>query len=65
LTSDWNRNRLDTEGVNNRTMYVDTVSISATDFDISPDNQRTLFGNGQLAAREFLDRLRPERRIAG
>ncbi len=65
LTSDWNRNRLDSEGVNNRTMYVDTLDISATDFHISPDNQQALFDNGQLAARRFLDNQKPERRIAG
>lgn len=65
LTSDWNRHRLDREGVGGRTMFVDTVNISATDFRLSQDDQQTLFGNGQRAARLFLDRLPTGSRLAG
>lgn len=65
LTSDWNRHRLDSEGVNNRTMFVDTVNISATDFHLSKSDQQMLFDNGQRAARLFLDGLPSDHRLAG
>ena len=65
LTGDWNRYRLDGDGVNNRTIFVDTMRISATDFDLSTQDQQALFDNGQAAGHMFLDRLTPEHRIAG
>lgn len=54
LTADWNRYQLDEEGVNQRTIYVNTTGISATDFDLSSAAQDTLFRSGQAAATKFL-----------
>jgi NTE family protein len=54
LTADWNRYRLDEEGVNQRTIYVNTDGISATNFSLSADTQNTLFSSGQAAAVKFL-----------
>ncbi|GGU32792.1 patatin-like phospholipase family protein [Lentzea flava] len=65
LTGDWNRHRLDSEGVGRRTMFVDTMSISATDFGISRAEQEKLFDNGRRAAQEFLDVQSSVRRLAG
>jgi len=55
LTSDWNRYHLDEEGVNRRTIYVDTTGVSATDFDIDPPTRDRLFANGTAAATKFLE----------
>ena len=54
LTADWNRYRLDEEGVNQRTIYVNTDGISATNFSLPTKTQNELFSNGQAAATEFL-----------
>jgi NTE family protein len=54
LTSDWNRYSFDDEGVNQRTIYVDTTGVSATDFTLDARTRQTLFANGQAAARAFL-----------
>lgn len=54
LTADWNRYRLDEEGVNSRTIFVDTTGVSSTDFGIDKDARRRLFENGQAAAQKFL-----------
>jgi NTE family protein len=37
-----------------RTIFVDTTGISATDFDITKETQQTLFANGQRAATKFI-----------
>ncbi|MGD3111858.1 patatin-like phospholipase family protein [Streptomyces sp. YGL11-2] len=58
VRGDWNRYRLQDEGVGRRTIYVDTTGISATDFGLSPDTRQRLFANGQAAARLFLARHR-------
>ncbi|GAA3647157.1 patatin-like phospholipase family protein [Lentzea roselyniae] len=65
LTGDWNRHRLDSEGVGRRTMFVDTMNISATDFGISRADQETLLENGRRAAHEFLDSTSSGHRLAG
>jgi NTE family protein len=39
-----------------RTMFVDTLKVKATDFDIDEATQRQLYQNGQLAAQKFLGR---------
>lgn len=65
LTGDWNKHRLDSEGVGSRTMFVDTMNISATDFGISRLDQEKLFENGRQAAREFLDNASTGRRLVG
>jgi NTE family protein len=59
LTGDWNRYQLDAEGVNRRTIYVDTTGVSATNFGIDPAMQQRLFENGQAAAQKFLAQLPP------
>ncbi|MCD2196130.1 patatin-like phospholipase family protein [Actinomycetospora endophytica] len=57
LTADWNRYRLAEEGVGRRTVFVDTSGISATDFDLTQDDQNTLFQNGRTAAARFLRQI--------
>ena len=59
LTSDWARYRLVEEGVNRRTIYVDTTGVSATDFNIDAATRERLFANGQAAAHKFLGALPP------
>ena len=54
LMDDWNVYSLSDEGVNQRTIAVDTTGISTLDFDLTPEQEQTLFGNGQAAARKFL-----------
>jgi NTE family protein len=60
LTADWNRYRLDAEGVNRRTIFVDTTGVAATDFDIDDETRQELFENGQVAARKFLAAQPPQ-----
>lgn len=47
---------LDDERVTERTVFVDTMDVSAVDFDIDARTQRMLYENGTRAARRFLDR---------
>ncbi len=54
LTGNWNRYRLQADGVNQRTIYVDTMGVSSTDFSIDADTRQRLFANGQHAAQLFL-----------
>ncbi len=42
-----------------RTIFVDNAGIKATDFDITPEQQQTLFENGQEAARDWLKQQKP------
>jgi len=58
VLGDWNRYFLEDEGVQRRTIYVDTMHVSATDFMLSREIQEQLFQNGYDAARHFLDRAR-------
>jgi NTE family protein len=57
LTADWNRYRLDEEGVNRRTIFVDKTGVAATDFDIDKATRQRLYDNGQAAAQKFLANL--------
>ncbi len=57
LTADWNRYRLDEDGVNRRTIFVDTTGVAATDFDIDKPTRQRLFDNGQAAAQKFVANL--------
>ncbi|HWS44793.1 MAG TPA: patatin-like phospholipase family protein [Acidimicrobiia bacterium] len=50
---------LDDEHVTERTIFVDTLNVSATDFDIDTATQQRLFDNGQRAAKTFLDSWPP------
>jgi NTE family protein len=45
---------LDDPSVLARTMFVDTMGIKATDFDIDSTKQDALAANGEEAARAFL-----------
>ncbi|HEX3787612.1 MAG TPA: patatin-like phospholipase family protein [Pseudonocardiaceae bacterium] len=54
LLSEWNRYHLDDEGVNQRTILVDTTGVSSLDFGLTAAQQQTLFGNGQAAGQKFL-----------
>jgi NTE family protein len=51
---EWNRYPLADEGVGARTVFVDTMGISSTDFGLTPDLRAKLFANGQGAAGRFL-----------
>lgn len=51
---EWNRYPLEDEDVGNRTVYVNTMGISATDFGLSSQIRDVLFENGCTAATAFL-----------
>jgi NTE family protein len=57
LTADWNRYRLEAEGVNRRTIFVDTTGVAATDFGIDASTRQRLFQNGREAAQKFIASL--------
>jgi NTE family protein len=50
------RVHLDDPCVLARTMFVDTSGVSATDFDLSPEQRERLYRNGRAAAERFLAR---------
>jgi NTE family protein len=54
LMDDWNQYCLSDEGVNQRTIMVDTTGISTLDFDLTATQEQTLFDSGQAAAQRFL-----------
>ena len=41
------------------TIFIDNAGIKATDFGITPEQQQTLFENGQQAARNWLKQQKP------
>jgi len=49
----WNRYALEDEGVDARTMLVDTSGVSATDFEIDAATRKRLYDNGYRAAQAF------------
>jgi NTE family protein len=51
---EWNRYPLADQGVGARTVYIDTMHVSSTDFDLSSELRDQLFANGQAAAVKFL-----------
>jgi NTE family protein len=51
---EWNRYPLADQGVGARTVFVDTMTISSTDFGLTPELRDRLFTNGQAAAVRFL-----------
>jgi NTE family protein len=64
---EWNRYPLADEGVGARTVFVDTMGVSSTDFGLTPDLRGRLFASGQAAAGQFLaawDRAHPPRPAA-
>jgi NTE family protein len=46
-------------GKASRTIFIDNAGIKATDFGITPEQQQTLFENGQTAARDWLKLQKP------
>jgi NTE family protein len=54
VIGDWNRYRLDEEGVNSRTIYVNTDGVSAMDFSLSSATRERLYESGREAARAFI-----------
>lgn len=54
LMSGHDRYHLEDEGVTQRTIFVDTLKVSTTDFGIEPATQRALFDNGVAAGEDFV-----------
>ena len=59
LMAGWDRYHLDDENVTQRTIFVDTGSMSATDFGITKQEQSQLFESGRSAATSFLTDQKP------
>ena len=59
LMAGWDRYHLDDENVTQRTIFVDTGSMSATDFGITKQEQSQLFKSGRSAATSFLTDQKP------
>jgi NTE family protein len=55
MTGFYDRMHIDDEAVIDRTIFVDTLDVKATDFGIGPETQQALFRNGVQAATEFLE----------
>ena len=55
MTGFYDRIHIDEPSVTARTIFVDTGKVKATDFDLDPGTQNTLFQNGRDAALKFLD----------
>jgi NTE family protein len=55
MTSFYDQIHLDAPSVVARTMFVDTMKVRSTDFDIDRRSRRRLFDNGRRAAERFLD----------
>jgi NTE family protein len=53
LTSEWDRYHVD-QAAANRTIFVPNAGVTATQFDLSKEQQATLFRNGARAATSFL-----------
>jgi NTE family protein len=54
MTNFHDQMHIDDPSVLARTMFVDTGSVKATDFDIDEATQETLFASGRKAATKFL-----------
>ena len=59
LMAGWDRYHLDDENVTQRTVFVDTGSMSATNFGITKQEQSQLFESGRSAATSFLKDQKP------
>jgi NTE family protein len=59
LLSGWDRYHLDDEQVTQRTVFVDTASVSAIDFNITSAEQQRLERSGRAAAKKFLTEHAP------
>jgi NTE family protein len=54
LLGEHDQYHLDDDHVVERTIFVDTLGVAATDFDIDRAAQDALYANGQAAAARFL-----------
>ncbi len=59
LLSGWDRYHLDDEKVTDRTVFVDTGSMSATNFGITTAEQQQLYEAGRSAGTTFLNSQKP------
>ncbi|GGI08144.1 patatin-like phospholipase family protein [Egicoccus halophilus] len=55
LTSFYDRIHLEQDAVRARTIFIDTLKVRATDFDLDRATQQQLYDNGRRAAEKFLD----------
>ncbi len=55
MTGFYDAMHLEDPAVVDRTIFVDTTGVRATDFDIDPETANWLFDNGKAAATKFLD----------
>jgi NTE family protein len=55
MTGFYDRMHIDRADVVERTIFVDTFGVKATDFDLSPETAEKLYDSGRLAATTFLD----------
>lgn len=55
MTGFYDRIHLEQEAVQARTIFIDTMKVRATDFDLDRRTQQQLFDNGRMAAERFLD----------
>ncbi len=55
MTGFFDHLHLDDPSVMARTIFVDTLGVHSTDFDLDDATQQALFASGQAAARAFLD----------
>lgn len=55
MTGFFDHLHLDDPGTVVRTIFVDTLGVTSTDFDLDQSTQQALFASGQDAARRFLD----------
>ncbi len=55
LTGFYDRIHLEQEAVRARTIFIDTMKVQATDFDLDRTTQQQLYDNGRAAAERFLD----------
>ena len=55
MTGFYDRMHIDDPSVQDRTIFIDTMNVRATDFDIGPKTQQKLYENGRRAAEMFLD----------
>jgi len=55
MTSFYDRMHIDDPSVQDRTIFIDTMNVRATDFAIDEETQQRLYENGRSAAERFLD----------
>jgi NTE family protein len=55
LTSFYDGMHIDDPAAQARTIFIDTMKVRATDFDIDAATQQRLYDNGRRAAEKFFD----------